>query len=189
MLCNNVVSPGAAGINHLQYSRLPVDHRITHVHFVLQVRTFSPDDPGGKFGQETDLDFGEPAIDVGLPEGGTAKPSACDIPTYRATAPQLNALKKSAMPAPVTPSITRCAVLSSMKSISAKPPILNWSLLFLLDSLVILLLCDDVFLQQQPERAMVLAPGETEPREEECGYQRRQYMAPCDSTPIHRRLH
>jgi hypothetical protein len=160
VLCNNVVSPGAAGINHLQYSRLPVDHRVTHVHFVLQVRTFSPDDPGGKFGQETGLDFGEravrpdfmvgrgrePAIDVGLPEGGTAKPSACDIPTYRATAPQLNALKKSAMPAPVTPSITRCAVLSSMKSISAKPPILNWSLLFLLDSLVIFVLCDDMFL-------------------------------------------
>ena len=173
------------------------------MHFVLQVRIFSPDDPGGKFGQETGLDFGEravrpdfmvrrgrePAIDVGLPEGGTAKPGACDIPTYRATAPQLNALKKSAMPSPVTPSITRCAVLSSMKSISAKPPMLNWSLLFLLDSLVILLLCDDVFLQQQPERAMVLAPGETEPREEECGYQRRQYIALYDSTPIHRRLH
>ena len=65
---------------------------------------------------KTGLDFGEravrpdfmvgrgrkPAIDVGLPEGGTTKPSACDIP-HTGQAPQLNALKKSAMPAPVTP--------------------------------------------------------------------------------------
>ena len=51
-------------------------------------------------------------IDVGLAKGGAAKATVRGGCAARRVAdPQLNPLKKSATPAPVTPSRMRCAVL------------------------------------------------------------------------------